>query len=173
MSPPGADPLFRAAIFICSPVPFSSDLEYGVDARTYFGTPVRRPNPVRPGCPTTIPPYLICESRYLRGEERLQKEKQQKRVSGNFEKVLSPKHLSKESWYQMFHHTVDGVRISIPTAHVYGFRDQWRLHSRDLVQLCDEGTANVFEHEGGHEIPKDASEDICTLIETLFCDVDI
>jgi pimeloyl-ACP methyl ester carboxylesterase len=68
-------------------------------------------------------------------------------------------------FYQMFHHTADEVRINIPTAHVYGRYDPWRMHSKDLVKLCRDEAAYVYEHDGGHEIPRDNTEDICDVIE--------
>ena len=65
----------------------------------------------------------------------------------------------------MYHPSVDSVRIKIQTVHVYGRHDKWWLHSKDLVKLCSKESATVFEHDGGHEIPRSASEDICDAIE--------
>ncbi|KAK1826481.1 serine hydrolase-domain-containing protein [Podospora conica] len=75
---------------------------------------------------------------------------------------------SGELYYQMFHASVDKVRIGIPTAHAYGRKDPWREHSRDLVELCG-GRTWTYEHDGGHEIPKDEREEICDVIESLLC----
>ncbi|KAI9675994.1 MAG: hypothetical protein M1817_000737 [Caeruleum heppii] len=175
-------PLFRAAVFMCSPIPFSHSLEFGIDTRNYFGTPASKPNPARPACPTKVPEYLITDPRYLRGEEALAADKQRKTppkedigqggvVTGAAEQACAPS-LSSSSvlntYYQMFHHTTDSVRIEIPTAHIYGRKDKWRLHSMDLVKLCDSTQVSVLEHLSGHEVPRDASEDICDIVETVF-----
>ena len=69
-------------------------------------------------------------------------------------------------FYNMFHATVDNARISIPTAHIYGHRDTWRQHSLDLMKLCV-GNVVAFEHDGGHEVPKEASEMICDVVEEV------
>lgn len=68
-------------------------------------------------------------------------------------------------YYHMYHSSVDSVRIKIPKVHVYGRRDRWRLHSKDLVRLCSRDLATVVEHDGGHEIPKSAGGEICNAIE--------
>ena len=85
-----------------------------------------------------------------------------------YTKIDKPK--SKEVYYQMFHPTVDSVRIGIPTAHIIGRKDMWRLHSKDLVGLCLPRAARVFEHGWGHEVPRGASEEICDLVETLVAE---
>lgn len=73
----------------------------------------------------------------------------------------------EEIRYQMFHPTTDAVRMRIPTGHIYGTRDKWFLHSKDLAGLCCANLRTVFVHDGGHEIPKDYAEEICDLIETV------
>ncbi|KAL6716014.1 hypothetical protein ACLMJK_006976 [Lecanora helva] len=156
-------PLFQMAIFMCSPVPFSQSLEFGIDARKYFGL-TGRPKATRPGCPTTIPDYLITDPAYLKGEDELD-------LSSSDDDMKPTFGYPREIYYQMYHSTVDKVRISIPTANVYGRYDQWRLHSKDLVDLCANNLTTVFEHDGGHEIPKSASEGICDAIEIAAANI--
>lgn len=143
---PMEPPLFRMAIFIGSPIPFSKDLGSGIDARTYFG--LLAPKPSRAGYPTKIPDYLITDAAYLKSDS----------------------HLSRpyETYYQMFHPAVDSIRIQVPTAHIYGWNDPWYLHSKDLARLCSENLTSVYEHDGGHEIPRSESEEICDVIETAI-----
>ncbi|KAL8804454.1 MAG: hypothetical protein Q9182_002559 [Xanthomendoza sp. 2 TL-2023] len=156
---PTQPPLFQMGIFICSPMPFSQSLEFGVDARKYFGLRgLLRPS--RPGCPTTVPEYLVTDPAYLKGEDELDDSS-----SGSEDESLPIRRTSPSIFYQMYHSTVDSVRIKIPTVHIYGRRDKWRLHSKDLVKLCPRNLATVYEHDGGHEIPKSASEEICDAIE--------
>jgi hypothetical protein len=146
-------PLFKAAIFIGSPVPFSHRTNVGIDARRYFGVSEDPPNQY--GRPTTIPPHLVTDTAYLRNPAQLEKGTSIKGVQ-----------------YQMFHPTVDAVRIQIPTGHVYGRQDKWFCHSTDLVQLCREDVRTVFEHDGGHEVPRDYTEELCDLIETVVAKTD-
>lgn len=140
---PTEPPLFRLAVFMGSPIPFSKNLDFGIDARAYFG--LRAPKQSRVGCPTKIPDYLITDAAYLKTEGQR----------------IRP----YETYYQMFHPTVDSIRIEIPTAHIYGLKDPWRLHSKDLVRLCSEDLTSVFEHDSGHDIPRSVSEEICDVIE--------
>lgn len=172
LTTPAGAPLFRAAIFICSPLPFSSNLWNGIDTRRYFGSPAHIPNPVREDCPTKIPDYLVTDPRYLRGEEYFEEheksgsESDSEESSRDSSRSVSP--VPSQAWYQMFHHTSDEVRIRIPTVNIIGLKDQWRLHSKDVSELCDKSDSTVFEHSGGHEIPRYASEEICDLVEDLF-----
>lgn len=153
-----SSPLFRAAIFICSPLPFSHSLDHGIDARAYFGSNAMAPS--RADCPTKVPEHLITDAHYLRGEEELDP------CNGQCLADESMASKRKEINYQMFHSSVDDVRIDIPTVHVVGRKDEWRLHSLDVMKLCREQFARVLEHEGGHEVPRSADEDICDAIET-------
>lgn len=142
----GAEPAFRAAMFICSPLPFSCTPDNGIDVRRYFG--VDPDSSPLPGRRTSVPGDLVADSYFLRDED-------------------SDPAAEKPLYYNMFHPDVDDVRISIPTAHVHGRKDSWRQHSRQLVGLCDRSKAKVFEHGGGHEVPRDAQEDLCDLFEDL------
>ena len=151
-------PLFRAAIFICSPLPFSHSLDHGIDARAYFGFDAMAPS--RADCLTKVPDYLITDARYLRGEDELESCNGQCLADGS---IASKR---KEVNYQMFHSSVDDVRIDIPTVHIVGKKDEWRLHSLDVMKLCRGQLTRVLEHEGGHEVPRSADEDICDAIET-------
>ncbi|KAI9842019.1 MAG: hypothetical protein M1837_007515 [Sclerophora amabilis] len=190
---PSEPPLFRVAIFICSPLPFSSGLHHGIDARTYFG--LKATKPLSTCRPTKVPEYLIPKDPYfMRGDnEAAHKDssKQSKKSPAAASAHRSPhllndghvsvsrktnqqndEQISGPHW-QMFHPTVDTVRISIPTAHIGGQKDFWRPHSNDLMKLCDGRLASVFEHDGGHEVPKFASEEICDVIETVVAKADL
>lgn len=68
-----AGPPFRAAVFMCSPLPFSASLAHGIDARSYFGVG-RQPSledlGFEPGRPTTVPAALIpADQRFLTPDE--------------------------------------------------------------------------------------------------------
>lgn len=150
---PQEEPLFRFGIFMASPVPFSKSTEHGIDARKYFGLSGGvHSRPVRAGCPENIPSYLITDKAYLRGEAELE---------GKLMSTL------QHSFYQMFHHAVDSVRIEIPVAHIFGQFDPWRLHSKELIALCRAETSYELLHDQGHEVPRGVEEELCDLIENV------
>ena len=47
-----------------------------------------------------------------------------------------------------------GQIINTPTAHIIGAKDPGWLGSLALFNLCAEGTASLYDHKQGHEIPK-------------------
>ena len=106
-----------------------------------------------------MPEHLITDPAYLKGEDELDD-------SSSDDDTQPASQVSRRTYYQMYHSSVDSVRIKIPTVHVYGRQDKWRLHSKDLEKLCLRDLTTVFEHDGGHEIPRSASEEICDAIET-------
>jgi predicted esterase len=48
-----------------------------------------------------------------------------------------------------------GELIHIPTAHIVGSKDQHYEASLRLSELCGRGSRVVFDHGGGHEVPRD------------------
>ena len=182
----GATPLFRAAIFICSPLPFSRCLSQGYNIRRYFG--LQGNAKAVEGRPVKIPGYLIPEddeyfeyflkpeiesppesdSSAGEEEEKAEDEGDKRGFCGRLHKSCQRLKSGETLYYQMLHASVDDVRIAIPTAHIYGRTDPWRLHSRDLVGLCDEAKVWIYQHDAGHEIPRDESEEICDVIESVL-----
>ncbi|RPA82085.1 hypothetical protein BJ508DRAFT_414343 [Ascobolus immersus RN42] len=59
------------------------------------------------------------------------------------------------------------MRITIPTVHVYGGRDPRWPASLQLAYLCDGGVRKVWNHGGGHDVPrgKEVSETLAGLVE--------
>ncbi|RWA10013.1 hypothetical protein EKO27_g5072 [Xylaria grammica] len=147
----GESPIFRAGIFIGSPIPFSHRLDVGIDCRTSFGVSDKPRNAY--GRPTAIPCHLLTDPAYLRNPSQLQE---------------SEEECDEGVQYQMFHPDTDGVRIQVPTGHIYGSEDKWLHHSQELVRLCREDVRTVFQHTGGHEVPRVYTEEICDVIETVF-----
>lgn len=141
----GQPPPFRAAMLICSTLPSSGSLEYGIDVRDYFGIT---------GPPTERPRVLPDESLVVRHEYFLRTE--------NVRDANPP------VYYNLFHADVDTVRIRIPTAHIYGRHDTlWRQQSLAMIQLCS-GKVYRFEHGGGHEVPRSEAEEMCNFVEELI-----
>ena len=176
-----------------SPMPFSYSVENGIDTRSYFG--LKATEPARPGCPDKVPEYLLTNKAYLIGEEEKEiAEEEGGRTGEVYDQTPSvfttevddctPSSRTdrvsnadtkqrKQTFYQMFFPTVDAIRISVPTAHIYGRTDPWRRHSMNLVQLCRGETAVVYEHSGGHEVPKsiEECEYICEAVETVVASI--
>ncbi|KAK0702402.1 serine hydrolase FSH [Lasiosphaeris hirsuta] len=180
-NPPSTPPLFRAAIFICSPLPFSRCLSYGYNTRGYFG--LRATIKGVESRPAKVPDYLIPQDNeyfdyFLKPEighwpESDSSTEEDDDDYDNQDRFCSTVHkgcrkLGVTLYYQMFHASVDDVQIPIPTAHIYGRSDPWRPHSVDLIGLCDIGKVRTYQHDGGHEIPRDESEEICDTIESTL-----
>ena len=172
-------------------MPFSYSVDNGIDTRLYFG--LEAPEPARPGCPDKVPAYLLTDPVYLNGEEEKHDDEEQKRrrSGGGDDRNLSvfengapgardecvsaaKEKPTNYTFYQMFHPSVDSVRISIPMAHIYGKTDPWRSHSMDLVHLCRDGMAVVYEHSGGHVVPNSVEEceGICEAVETVVASIE-
>ncbi|OKL56915.1 hypothetical protein UA08_07742 [Talaromyces atroroseus] len=56
-----------------------------------------------------------------------------------------------------FHPEVDTVRISIPTAHVYGKNDPYLSQSVQLVNMSQLDLVRAMDHGGAHDIPRSNS----------------
>lgn len=207
MEHPSEPPLFRAAIFICAPLPFACSPNHGIDVRKYFGVEV--PEPLSTDRPTTVPARLIPAPSLVKSDRAVDHSSKSdsdsdsdsnsdSNSSNNGSDVTStasrsgrstpfsksstnPSQASlstgfvafkptaaepTSSFYNMFHATADSIRIVIPTAHIYGLRDAWRPHSLDLAMLCA-GPVVAFQHDGGHEVPRAASEMICDAVEEI------
>ena len=162
---PDEPPLFKAAFFISAPLPFSRDLEHGIDVRSYFDIDASKPLPTNR--PTVPPDFLIPQ----RGASNGAAGAGAKVADVTFGFETADKHVTADEggpFYNIFHPTVDEVRISIPTGHVYGKKDPWRKHSLELMDFCRRSSMVRLEHDGGHEIPRDAGDDIAELFDELL-----
>jgi pimeloyl-ACP methyl ester carboxylesterase len=169
MEHPDSPSLFKAAIFICSPLPFSRSLEHGIDVRSYFGISPAPPLSTRR--PRTVPDYLVAEAYFLRNDKDLGEAPTHNAaiLTSGFEAADGKAGSSDIGgpFYNIFHPNVDSARIKIPTGHIYGNLDSWRRHSMDLVELCETDKSVTFKHDGGHEIPRGVSEELCDLFEEV------
>lgn len=154
MTHPYEPPLFRSAIFISATLPWSADNTNGIDVTPLI---VRRKsvpvdlgilkgqieaaiadadyNPMTSDAPG-IPPALINVIAELGNEPY------------DYNRYVTRK----------FHPEVDEVRIQIPTAHVLARKDPLYASGLKLVDMCDRRYASVYEHNGGHEVPRFTAE---------------
>ncbi|KAL2048881.1 hypothetical protein ABVK25_010833 [Lepraria finkii] len=60
-------------------------------------------------------------------------------------------------------------KIDIPTVHIYGIKDPRYTSSMQLAHFCAEDKRRVYDHGGGHEIPRTTkvSEQIAELLYWL------
>lgn len=60
----------------------------------------------------------------------------------------------------------DESKIRIPTVHIYGSKDPRLPASLQLAHLCNAGVRKMYDHGGGHDIPraKEVSETIAGLV---------
>jgi hypothetical protein len=161
----------KAAIFICSPLPFAKTPNHGIDCRNHFNVPSSDALPITR--PVRVPQHLIPDAFSLRNcssnkggpKERVGLSRADSGV--DLTEDFGKETISKASgpFFNMFHPTCDSVRLNLANAHIYGASDSWKGHGLDLLKLCT--NARVFQHDGGHEIPQYASEEICDLIEDL------
>ena len=149
--------LFRFAIFICAPLPWSVDPNSGIDVTSLIvqdgNVPVelleirRRLEEVRSDLGETSmvnPLERIPEA--LRGAVS----EMRQTTHGPYDQEQHP--------IRRFHPDIDQVRIELPTAHIVGKHDQVSDSSNQLVQLCDEKYAGIHEHAGGHEVSSTADD---------------
>ena len=47
-------------------------------------------------------------------------------------------------------------RIDVPTYHIVGSTDPFIYGSISLFNVCDQDTAILFDHGGGHNVPRDS-----------------
>ncbi|EME45626.1 hypothetical protein DOTSEDRAFT_52852 [Dothistroma septosporum NZE10] len=61
------------------------------------------------------------------------------------------------------------VRLSIPTAHIYGHKDPMSAFHVQLATLSDAGRRIVYDHRGGHEVPRvpRVVQDLVKVVEWL------
>ena len=60
----------------------------------------------------------------------------------------------------------ENLTIKIPTVHIYGYKDPRYAASVQLAHLCDPENRKMFDHGGGHDIPraKEVSVAIANLV---------
>ena len=64
--------------------------------------------------------------------------------------------------------------ITTPTVHVLGAKDLCRLASLALFNLCASGSASLYEHQQGHQIPRSpaVTKKMAELIRAMFSHVE-
>jgi pimeloyl-ACP methyl ester carboxylesterase len=154
-------PPFRLAIFLCASLPFSWTAEHGFDVTTLMllGQAAtgdfaqwQHASAQKPATPSDS--TLLS----LPIQQRVQAQKRIEALRGS----------SNESCLYRRFHPEDGAktRIQIPTVHVIGARDEmFREQSVKLAELCDERMAETVTHAKGHEVPREACQDIARAIQ--------
>ncbi|KAF7715367.1 Uncharacterized protein PECH_001433 [Penicillium ucsense] len=70
-------------------------------------------------------------------------------------------------------HDEDGTLIHIPTLHVLGSQDPMIHTTMALYNVCDSDAADLFDHGGGHIIPRDAQtvSELADMVHTMIADL--
>ncbi|KAI4248189.1 MAG: hypothetical protein LQ352_005994 [Teloschistes flavicans] len=71
---------------------------------------------------------------------------------------------------RLLHPVLDGQVVKIPTAHIVGMKDPDLLSALELTQLCQERGKRIFDHGGGHDIPR-TPKDITLQMATVVNEV--
>ncbi|KAI9871849.1 MAG: hypothetical protein M1830_002377 [Pleopsidium flavum] len=63
----------------------------------------------------------------------------------------------------------DTLKITIPTVHIYGSKDPRYPSSMQLIHFSEEGKRRIYDHAGGHDIPRTTvvSDKIAELVKWL------
>lgn len=138
---PFAAPLFRFAIFVNGSLPYSKTSRLGVDVSQIFHEAAMDKGKVF----TPTDDDDISDS-----------------DDGAILQMMLP--------IRRFSPRTHKDRISIPTAHIFGKKDHFRLQSLQLANLCDSKQATCFEHSGAHDVPRrgDQSAGIAKAIMCTF-----
>ncbi|KAJ5893875.1 hypothetical protein N7495_005566 [Penicillium taxi] len=66
-----------------------------------------------------------------------------------------------------------GYLIKIPTCHIVGTQDTMICGAMALYNVCDCDTADLFDHGGGHSIPRDSQtlKELATTIQSMIASV--
>jgi len=160
---PFAAPLFRFAVFLCATLPSSWSSEYGVDIAALFEGINERSDKKA---------YTLTDEANIppKNKNRSDLNKEDVEVALVLAENERLKGITKEKLgFTRLHPDHDTVRIQIPTAHVMGKLDPYRIQSYKLKDLCCANLVTTYEHLGGHEIPRmeDSSMKIKNLIEKV------
>lgn len=71
-----------------------------------------------------------------------------------------------DSFPRVFHPFMCTERISIPTVHVFGKNDPYKLQADLAFRLCDKTIARSFEHGGSHNVPR-APKDVKKIVKGI------
>lgn len=149
--------LFRFAIFICAPLPWSIDRTSGIDVTSLIvrdvNVPVelldiqKRLEEVRNdlGEASTTNPLESVPNALRDAVSEVRRT-----IDGPYDHEQHP--------VRRFHPKVDQIRIELPTAHIRGKTDEVSDSTHQLIQLCDEKYVGVYEHAGGHEAWRTAAD---------------
>ncbi|KAK4663194.1 hypothetical protein QC763_606480 [Podospora pseudopauciseta] len=186
---------FKLGVFFSSTIPYAKCLQAGYNARHVFGIEGETPEVVKDR-PTDVPGEMLpteeqnrfqCQEHETVWEEdfnvvkRVDKDgvvwRAETRLCMSLEghegcrgarktdkTVVVDK--GERTFYQMFHPDVEEARIQIPTVHIHGRNDPWRVQGRALMRMCDEDKVQYAIHEGGHEIPG-WGEDLDDVVEAI------
>ncbi|RDW58261.1 hypothetical protein BP6252_13672 [Coleophoma cylindrospora] len=145
---PHTAPPFKAAIFICGGIPVDVLSSYGIDV-TQEALDWDRSSKI------DLMNQASSEAILRDGKNRWGP-----RFSSydNLETAYSQEGINSSKSTMVFGIDVAKIpkemKIPIPTVHIFGSRDPRFPASLTLAQFCDERLRRLFDHGGGHEVPR-------------------
>lgn len=151
---PGQPLPFKTAIFVCGSLPLSvvEDLDFPVSQAAYdIEDSTRRELQKKTTELGTLQPGADRWAQFDGGTKNDAK--------GSFD--------PRDVFGLDFTRMPSDLRIDIPTVHIYGFKDPKYSGAVQLSQFYNPDLRKVYDHEGGHEIPRldKVSERIAELVE--------
>lgn len=144
---PHLAPLFRFAVFMNGSAPICASTTSGYD--------------VTPGYRNVSLTHFLGASALTRPRSDMENTK----LSHTDDTGIYDEN-GKEQCVRWWIPQVDPERISIPTVHVHGAKDGWLKEAYDLLAMCAEDSATVYQHGGGHEMPKRV--EVCRKVAELI-----
>ena len=144
---PLAPPLFQFAIFIGGTVPLSCSESIGLDITQYYRH-------------IDLKQYLAQQ-----GASPFQENEASDRLTEG-SGAHSGSVVGDDQVCNGFNAPDTIERIQIPTIHLCGINDEFRSQSLQLFDLCESNSREIFNHDGGHEVPMKSDE--TTKVADLF-----
>ena len=155
---PSEPPQFQFAIFICGLLPFSTHPDFHKELYDGFRHQAEAANSPITSLDEKVPlirsafnndiEWMSAVSSAITKEPSAAVAQQ---VIAMFESLRGN---SRQSMPTAWHPLWDAPRIDMPTAHIIGAKDLWMPQSLLLKEFCVEGQSRLFDHRGGHEVPR-------------------
>jgi hypothetical protein len=156
-------PLFRFGIFISSALPWVWDNSAGIDVTALIirgsAIPVQLPE-LRAAIETAEEAKFDSQS-WLNSDgispALMERVKEVPKRRCDYEKYL----------IHRMHPDHDTVRLQVPTAHILGRADFAYEGGKKLRDLCELRCSQIWEHPGGHSIPRTPGIDVLMMREII------
>lgn len=156
---PSKPPQFHFAIFICGLLPFSPHTDFHKELYDGFrhqavNSPITSLDEKVPLDRSAFNSDIEWTSAVSSAITKRPSAAVAQQVIAMFESLRGN---SRQSMPTAWHPLWDDPRIDMPTAHIIGAKDSWMPQSLLLKDFCVESQSRLFDHRGGHEVPRSES----------------